>query len=173
MKSFVQALLVMIGVMILGGAAFVWSGLFNVAASDPHWGVTFWVLDQAKERSIAFHSRGTSVPDLEAKDLADVGLRHFHSSCRLCHGAPGYKRAEFATGLYPAPPILGSQEVQGELSDAELYWIVENGLKMTGMPAFGGSSSEKDLAGIISFLRRLPTLSPEGYAAMVQNAALQ
>jgi mono/diheme cytochrome c family protein len=173
MKPFVRAFLVLIGLVILGGATFVWSGLYSVAANVPHWGVTFWVLDQAKDRSIAFHSRRTAVPVLKGDDLAGEGFRHFHSSCRLCHGAPGYKRLEFATGLYPLPPDLGSQEVQGDLKDAELYWIVKNGLKLTGMPSFGEILSEKDLAGIIAFLRRLPTLTENAYAAMVKTEGME
>jgi len=127
MKPFIRALLVLIGLMILGGATFVWSGFYNVAGNVPHWGVTFWIIDQAKDRSIAFHSRKTSVPALKSGDLEDEGFRHFHSVCRLCHGAPGYKRSEFATGLYPLPPDLGSRDVQGDLRDAELYWVVKNG----------------------------------------------
>jgi len=169
MKPFIRALFVLIGLMILGGATFVWSGFYSVAANVPHWGVTFWIIDQAKDRSIAFHSRKVSLPVLKSGDLADQGIRHFHSSCRLCHGAPGYKRLEFATGLYPLPPDLGSGEVQDDLEDAELYWIVKNGLKLTGMPSFGETHSEKDLAGIIAFLRRLPTLTEDTYAAVVQK----
>ena len=170
MKPFIRTLVVLIGLMILGGAAFVWSGLYSVAADDPHWGVTFWVIEQVKDRSIAFHSRKTSVPALKSGDAKDEGFRHFHSSCRLCHGAPGYKRSEFATGLYPLPPDLGSREVQEELGNAELFWIVKNGIKLTGMPSFGRTHSEKELAGIIHFLRRLSAMPPDTYAAMIHLA---
>jgi mono/diheme cytochrome c family protein len=61
--------------------------------------------------------------------------------------------------------------VQRDLSDAELFWIVKNGLKMTGMPSFGKTHTEKQIWGIVAFLRRLPNLSPEEYAAMVKPEA--
>jgi len=172
MKSFIRTLGVVIVLMILGGAAFVWSGLYNVAANEPHWGVTFWVLDQAKERSISVHSAKISLPSLKGQKMVDVGLPYFQSSCRLCHGAPGYRRDDFALGLYPIPPILTSNEVKGEMSDAEIYWVVKNGLKMTGMPSFGVTCSKKDLFGIVAFLRVLPTLTPEAYRTMVSSAGL-
>lgn len=172
MKSFIRALVVVIVLAIVGGAAFIWSGLYNVAANEPHWGVTFWILNQARERSVSVHSAKVHLPSLKGQKMVDVGLRYFQSSCRLCHGAPGYRRDDFALGLYPIPPILTSHEVQAELNDAELYWIVKNGFKMTGMPSFGVTCSKKELFGIVAFMRVLPTLTPEAYRAMVNAAGL-
>jgi len=64
--------------------------------------------------------------------------------------------------------FLGCLDVQRDLSDAELFWIVKNGLKMTGMPSFGKTHTEEQIWGIVAFLRHLPTLSPEEHAAMVK-----
>jgi mono/diheme cytochrome c family protein len=58
-------------------------------------------------------------------------------------------------------------------SDAELYWIIENGIKMTGMPAFGPTHSKDELWGMVVFVKGLPNLKPEEYAAMVKTAGLQ
>jgi mono/diheme cytochrome c family protein len=90
--------------------------------------------------------------------------------CRLCHGAPGEFLLEFAQGLNPKAPILASQDVQAR-GDHELYWIVKNGIKMTGMPAFGPTHDEGELWSIISFLRQLGNLTPEKYEAMVKAAS--
>jgi hypothetical protein len=109
------------------------------------------------------------VPSLDNKDAVDTGFPHFHDMCRLCHGAPGYQRKEFAQGLYPNPPVLSSHEVQHENDDRALYWIVKNGLKMTGMPSFGKSHSEKQLWGIVAFVRRLPSLDRQTYKGMVES----
>ena len=156
MKSFFVGVLVVLGCLIVGGGALVVSGGYNVAADVPHWKVTLLLLEAVKDRSIAVHSKGITVPPLDEESLIQAGFPHFHGTCRLCHGGPGYPREEFAEGLYPEPPYLSSPDLQRELGDRELYWIVKNGLKMTGMPAFGKTHSEDQLWGIVAFLRRLP-----------------
>ena len=172
MKSIVWAFLVVIVLIFLLGAAVIWSGTYNVAADVPHWNVTLSILDEAREWSVETHSRDIVPPPLQGEQLIDRGFSHFHAMCRFCHGAPGTGPVEFALGLYPKPPLFPSREVQQELNDAELYWIVRHGLKMTGMPSFGVTQSEEDLWAIVAFLRRLPTLSPQEYQAMVQKAGL-
>jgi mono/diheme cytochrome c family protein len=169
MKSFFIAVLIIFGCVLVGGAAFVWSGIYNVGADVPHWKATFLLLEAVRERSIAVHSEGIKVPPLNNEGLVDTGFPHFHDTCRLCHGAPGYHRGEFAQGLYPNPPVLSSHEVQRENDDRALYWIVKNGLKMTGMPSFGKTHSEKQLWGIVAFLRRLPSLDAQSYRGMVET----
>jgi mono/diheme cytochrome c family protein len=111
-------------------------------------------------------------PPLQGNELVDRGFPHFQATCRLCHGAPGVRPLEFTEGLYPRPPLFPSKDVQQDLSDAQLYWIVKHGLKMTGMPSFGVTHSDEDIWAIVAFVRRLPTLSPQEYQAMVQKAGL-
>lgn len=171
MKAFFWGVVTVIVLIILGGAVFVFSGFYNVAADVPHFKVTFLMLGEARDRSIAYHSRNIVPPSLKGEKLVSIGFPHFHEMCRLCHGAPGFHRLELAEGLYPNPPSLASDDVQRDLSDAELFWIVKSGLKMTGMPSFGKTHTEKQIWGIVAFLRRLPNLSPEEYAAMVKPEA--
>lgn len=168
MKSFVLSVLVLAGVLIVGGAVFVFSGFYNIAADVPHWGITFSILDEARDRSIEFHSDGITPPPLDKK-LEKIGFPHFHDMCRLCHGAPGYEREEFAEGLYPSPPDLAGAEFRKDITDAKLYWVIKHGLKMTGMPSFGVTHDEKTLWGIVAFVQKLPQLTPEDYASMVRQ----
>jgi mono/diheme cytochrome c family protein len=172
MKRFSWSFLVILALIILAGAAVVWLGLYNVGADAPHWNITFWILDEAKDRSIEVHSRDIIPPPLQGNELVDRGLPLFHTACRLCHGGPGVSPLEFTVGLYPRPPLFPSKDVQQDLSDPQLYWIVKHGLKMTGMPSFGVTHSEEDLWAIVAFVRRLPTLSPQEYQVMVQKAGL-
>lgn len=149
-------------------ALFIVSGVYNVSASVPHWAVTALLLEGAREQSVWFHASKSALPDLSNPKLAEVGVRHFQPMCRLCHGAPGQERREFAKGLNPGPPDLASGEVQ-ENSDAELFWIVTNGIKMTGMPAFGATHGREEIAGIVALVRRLPKMSPEEYGALAAS----
>jgi hypothetical protein len=83
--------------------------------------------------------------------------------CRLCHGAPGFTENEFAKGLYPRPPNLASGSVQQETGDAQLFWIIKNGLKMTGMPAFGPTHTNEELWDIAGLVKIIPGIKPEEY----------
>jgi mono/diheme cytochrome c family protein len=169
-KSFIRSFLVIIALGVLAGATLIWSGLYNVAADDPHWKATLWLVNKARERSVEVHSRGSVAQPLQGERLVERGFPHFNEACRLCHGGPGLSALEFTQGLYPKPPFFPSKEVQQELSDSELYWIIKHWFKMTGMPSFGVTNSEEDLWAIVAFMRRLPTLSPGEYQAMAQRA---
>ena len=165
-------LFVILGSLIGAIVAFVWSGSYNVAATVPHWGITHWFLEEVRERSISAHSRKIVVPSLNDPKLIGAGFKNYHEMCRLCHGAPGYSRTEIAKGLYPLPPDLTKEELVKRQNDAELYLVIKNGIKMTGMPAFGPTHSEDELLGIVAFLKRLPNLKPEEYRSLVKAAGL-
>jgi len=161
-------LIAIICILVVGLVLFVWSGIYNISTTDPHWKITSWLLEKVRDRSISAHSRGIVAPSLKDEKLIGNGFGHYHAMCRLCHGAPGHPPDEFAEGLYPSPPNLTSREIQ-EFTDAELYWIVKNGIKMTGMPGFGVTHDEKGLWGIVAFLRRLAILESDGYNNMLEK----
>lgn len=171
-KKLCVVFLLIAGFIIGAVALFVGSGRYNVAAVEPHWGVTTWLMEEIRDRSIAFHSKAIQPPRLKGIEFVPKGFTEYHAMCRLCHGAPGESLLEFAQGLNPKAPTLASKDVQ-KRGDHELYWIVKNGIKMTGMPAFGPTHDEEDLWSIISFLRNLSNLLPEKYEAMVNAGSGQ
>jgi mono/diheme cytochrome c family protein len=129
---------------------------FNVAANAPP-----DLFD-----SLAIRVRNASI-QRQAKDageapahagLAAHGADHYREHCLPCHAAPGAKRADFAEGMNPMPPALDEGRVQ-QRSDAELSWIVKNGIRMSAMPAFGGDHSDAEIQDIVAFVRDLPHLS--------------
>jgi mono/diheme cytochrome c family protein len=151
-------------------AAFVWLGIYDVAASGSHWGITVWIIEKVRDRSIAVRSKAIPTPPLDDPKLVAEGFGHYHALCRLCHSAPCYSQVEIAKGLNPEPPDLVSDEEVKWRGDAQLYWVIKNGIKMTGMPAFGPTHSEYELWGIVAFIKRLPNLKAEEYNAMVKAA---
>jgi mono/diheme cytochrome c family protein len=171
MKKAVFLFILIFGVLSIGMAGFFWSGLYNVSATEPHWEVFRLLLEEIREQSVKAHSKGINPPSIEDAKLAEAGFPHFHEMCRLCHGAPGYPLPEFAQGLYPDPPALTSETVQKEWSNAQLFWIIKNGIKMTGMPAFGPTHDDKELWGVVAFLRRLPGMTDEEYNLWVQKTS--
>ncbi|MHC1725348.1 MAG: cytochrome c [Syntrophobacteraceae bacterium] len=159
--------------VLLAGAAggFIWSGAFNISALVPHWDTTTEMIALVRDRSILVHSRDVTMPTIREPGLLAKGVSEYHHQCRFCHGAPGVSAETFAQGLYPAAADLLSGLVQKEWNDNHLYWIVENGLKMTGMPAFGTTHEKEEIAAIVVFLRRLPGMSPEEYNELTGGPA--
>ena len=165
LRAVIAAILVAGVAVVLGGLALIYSGLYDVAATAPHWGVTRWALETARTRSIKAHAAGIEVPP-GLDDPAKIvnGVEHFAAHCAVCHGAPGVPRGDIARGLYPSPADLG--KAVPLYSPAELFWMLKHGIKMTGMPAWTDHSDE-DLWATVAFLRRLPGMSEQDYAKLV------
>lgn len=156
-----------LAVLLLGGAGYLYLGLFNVAATEHHSAPVYWVLEQARIRSIRTHAKGIEVPaGLDDPEKLLSGTDHFAAHCAVCHGAPGVPKGDIALGLYPAPPNLA--EAAGRYSPAELFWILKNGIKMTGMPSWSDHGDE-DLWSIVAFLEKLPGMSEPDYAKLVMT----
>ena len=168
-KSFLLGMLTLAIVIVAGSAAAIWLRVFDVAANVPHWEATSLILEAARDFSVTEHARGIKLPPLDDPALIKAGAAEFQKTCRVCHGAPGQKRENFAKGMYPHPPSLASGDVQTELTPAEIYWIVKNGLKMTGMPAFSASEDEKDILGSVAFVKKLKDMQPDEYNTLIGN----
>jgi mono/diheme cytochrome c family protein len=171
MRNFIISLFAVFGLLIIGGLAFIYSGLFDVAASDPDWPVMHWVLQTARTRSIQFHAAGIQAPaglDDPAKLL--VGTEHFAAHCAVCHGAPGVPKGDIAEGLNPQPPDLA--HAPSVYTPPELFWILKHGIKMTGMPSWSDHSDD-ELWAVVAFLQKLPSMTKEDYAKLVLASLAQ
>ncbi|MFZ2448235.1 MAG: cytochrome c [Syntrophobacteraceae bacterium] len=157
--------------VVIAAAGALWSGLYNMSALEPHWDITHEIIAIARDRSITVHSANVKVPPLDDPKLSTAGVSHYAEMCRVCHGAPGVPPEGLAHGLYPAPANLLSGHAQKRWKDNELFWIVENGLKMTGMPAFGPTHNRDEMLGIVAFLKRLPGMTPEQYRVLAGGTA--
>jgi hypothetical protein len=93
------------------------------------------------------------------ENLHDARL-HFADHCAICHANDGSGDTLLGKGLYPKPPDLRLRETQ-TLSDGELFWIIENGVRFTGMPGFGTPGAEDDSWKLVFFIRHLPQLTTE------------
>lgn len=154
---------------LAGALGAVWLGLPDVAATTPHWSVTEWVLATAMERSVRRRARAISMPgDLDDPARIRAGASAYDDMCAACHGAPGAAVDAAAEGLLPRPPEL--DEEAAEWSAAELFWITKHGVRMTGMPAFGPTHSDREIWDIVAFLRELPGTSASEYRSLVARA---
>jgi mono/diheme cytochrome c family protein len=153
---------------LLAGAllAFIYSGLYDVAASAPDAGVVGWALGTIQSRSVHRRAEEVTVPPLENPEMIRQGLVHYHQMCATSHGAPGVPISVIGQGLNPPPP-----ELAGEAEEpGELFWVTKHGIKMTGMPAFGVTHDDEELWAIVAFLQKMPEMSAEEYQAVVRSA---
>jgi mono/diheme cytochrome c family protein len=94
---------------------------------------------------------------VEATELAIAEARdHFADHCAICHGNRGDGKTQISAGLYPPAPDMRQQTTQS-LTDGELFYIVKNGIRFTGMPGWGGS--DEDNWKLVLFIRHLPKLT--------------
>jgi mono/diheme cytochrome c family protein len=150
------------------GATVVYSGLYNIAADVPHTQLVYWLLETARDRSVAVRVRDIDVPsNLSDPDRISRGAGQYADMCSGCHLAPGMKRTELSRGLYPRAPELRRKT---NLTTAEQFWIIKHGVKMTGMPAWGVSHDDDLLWDVVAFVRKLTELTPEQYETLVKNA---
>ncbi len=161
MKKFLIALEVLILLLIGGGLLFIYSGIYNIAASEPHFPVVKWVFDTTMENSVRAHAEAVKLSPFYESASMEEGFRSYSEMCEMCHSAPGGEPSEIGKGLNPDPPEL-SDETE-EWSPEEVYWILKHGIKMTGMPALGPTHSEKELWTITAFVKKLPNISPQEY----------
>src|SRR4026209_2763057 len=158
------ALVILVG--IAAGATF--AGLYNIAADVPHTQPVYWLLETARERSVAVRARDIVVPnDLDDANRISKGASEYSEMCSGCHLAPGMERTEISRGLYPRAPELRRGT---DLTPAEQFWIIKHGVKQTGMPAWGVTHDDELLWDVVAFVRKLSELRPEQYEALVKNA---
>jgi mono/diheme cytochrome c family protein len=167
----IRILIALIVLLAAAAAGFAYSGIFDVSAAvaEPPWRARLFeiVKDRSIDRRVAALP---AAPPLGDPQLIRTGLIHFSEMCVVCHGAPGVPKSEIGMGLNPDPPDLAHEGA--EQAPARLFWVLKNGIKMTGMPAFGMTHTDEQIWSMVAFLKQLPKLTPQQYAAMAQEAGV-
>lgn len=160
-RSIVGATVTLV-VLALVGVGTLYSGWYDVAATEEHSSATRWVLGTLQRRSVRARAGELEEPLPTDSSTLAHGFAHYEEMCVTCHGAPGVERGELGKGMAPTPPDLA--EEAGEWTDAELVWITEHGIKLAGMPGFGPTHSDAEIRATAAFVRRLPEMSADDYA---------
>jgi mono/diheme cytochrome c family protein len=139
----------------------------GVSARAEPWAIEAWTARRLRHLAIPNAERDRPNPVPRTDEVVAQGRAHFADHCAGCHGNDGSGDTSFGRGLYPPPPDMREAATQ-ELSDGELFWIVRNGVRFTGMPAFGVDPPEEDEETwhLVHFLRHLPRLTPEELVEM-------
>ena len=147
----------------LAGAVIVYSGVYDVAATEQHTAPVYWALETGMRHAVRRRARAIEAPPLTEPALLRRGFILHRAACVQCHGAPGVAPGDAAKGLLPVPNNLA--QTAREWSAPEIYWVTRYGLKMTGMPAWGMRFSEEDLWAVVAFVKHLPRLTTADYRA--------
>lgn len=155
-------------VLVLGAAAFVYLGIYNIAADEPHSPPVYAMLKRLRDRSIQVHARGITPPgDLASAQRVSTGAGLYDEMCSGCHLGPGVEKSEISQGLYPQAPELARTQ---NLTPSEQFWIIKHGVKLSAMPAWGRTHSDPLIWDMVAFIRKLPSMTPEQYKAEVASA---
>jgi len=149
----------------IAAAVFFFGGFYNISATEQDPGPVAWALIHVRQAAIDRHAKDTPPASLNDPATVQAGARAFaERGCVNCHGGPGAQWAKFSEGLNPSPPDL--KDVVPDRQPRELFWVVKNGIKMTGMPSFGTVGvPDQEIWLIVGFLKKLPSVSEADFKA--------
>jgi mono/diheme cytochrome c family protein len=157
----------------IGAAAFFFGGFFSVAANNSDPNIVNWALVHVRKASLARHAIDQPQGSLDDPAMVKEGARaYFQRGCVDCHGGPGVEPADFAAGLNPQPNL---KRVITALSPQEVFWVIKNGIKMTGMPSFGSAAppmSDQTIWTIVASLKQMSRVSDEDFKAWTSASAV-
>jgi cytochrome c oxidase subunit 1 len=151
MKSFLKATLIWAIVAIIGVVLVVGFGLYNVSARQGHLPGVSWVLHTAYRSAVWLRAPSEEeVPDLTSPALIALGRSHYEDACAFCHAMPEQSRTQTVLSMLPAPPHV--TEAVSHWEPRHMFWIVKNGVKMSGMPAWTSAKRDDDVWSVVAFL---------------------
>jgi mono/diheme cytochrome c family protein len=159
LELIVLALVVAVTLGILAGAYFVVAG---VSARPQPSGLEVLIARTVRNLAIGWHAGHPPNPVPNTEEAIAEGRAHFADHCASCHANDGGGDTEMGRGLYPRSPDMRLPATQN-LEDHELFYIIENGIRLTGMPAWGTGTKagEEESWRLVRFIRHLPRITPE------------
>ncbi|HWK31861.1 MAG TPA: c-type cytochrome [Terriglobales bacterium] len=163
MKAILKAFALLVALMaVLGVLSFIWIGSRGISAKAQPGTVETVVARTMRRLAIPRSARDLKNPVTKKPDVLAEGMAHYSDHCAACHANDGSGETEVGLGLYPKPPDMRLDATQS-MTDGELFYIIENGVRLTGMPAWStGTDDGKEATWhLVHFIRELPRLTPE------------
>jgi len=146
---------------VAGAAAFGWMTIRRgFSARDNPSAMEAYLAKAARKLSIPASERYAKNPFPPTAEVLSEARAHFADHCATCHGNDGSGKTEIGQNLYPKPPDMRQSETQN-LTDGQIYYIIHNGIRLTGMPAWGGPGEDDDSWKLVLFIRHLPQMTPQ------------
>jgi mono/diheme cytochrome c family protein len=168
MNALGRAFLLLVILVLLGGGLALYSITSRGLSTRTAPSLIETVLARAaRQLAIPRALRNARNPVPPSPEMLEEALAHFADHCASCHGNDGSGDTEMGRSFYPPAPDMRLAATQ-DLSDGTLFAIIENGIRLTGMPAWGTGTPEGEHQSwaLVHFIRRLPSLTPEDIARM-------
>jgi mono/diheme cytochrome c family protein len=167
-RAFLLGVASTVAVAAVAAFAFVNAGAYPMGADVPHTPLTLKMINRLRDASTERAAASVQVPgNLSDPALIAQGAHEYAEECTGCHLAPGRASSELRAGLYPQPPNLAEDGID---NDAEAFWIIKHGIKMSAMPAWGRTHDDRSIWSLVAFAKTLPKLSPAQYQALIGAA---
>lgn len=119
-----------------------------------------WTARKARTMAVPDEVKRRTNPISNSPEVLAEARAHWADHCAACHGNDGRGQSEMGKHLYPPAPDMRKQDTQ-QMTDGELFYIIQNGIRLSGMPAWGSEhSGEEDSWKLVHFIRHLPNISP-------------
>ena len=154
----VFAIAALVGLASIGVA--IWLFQAGISTRTPPGAIETNVARTARRAMIPSAARTRQNPFPSTTETVREGMEHWADHCATCHANDGSGATEIGAALYPRAPDMRQPGTQ-DLSDGELFYIIENGVKLTGMPAWGNGTPEGEQSSwhLVHFIRHLPSIS--------------
>ena len=151
-------------ITVIALVSFVQFGMYDISALKQHTEPVYRLLGYAMQQSVRQRSSPENVPELSDTQMILAGFKHYYQHCEQCHGGPGIAPEDFALGMTPVPSNLLAT-ARGKPPEY-IFWIIQNGIKMTGMPAWKYQLSPTQQWETVAFVKSLSSLKPDDYRQM-------
>jgi mono/diheme cytochrome c family protein len=162
-KGLFKGFLLLVGLIAtLMVVAFIWIGSRGISAKAEPGRLETLVARTMRRLAIPRTARELQNPIANSPEIVAEGLAHYADHCAVCHANDGSGKTDIGIGLYPKPPDMRLAATQS-LTDGELFYIIENGVRLTGMPAWSNATEEgkRSTWHLVHFMRELPKLTDD------------
>jgi mono/diheme cytochrome c family protein len=163
MTKGVWAVLVIAMLVVVGNVAMLWLLLqSNFSAREEPMELEVMIARQLRHLAMPKEQKQMANPVPASEEVLVEARVHFADHCATCHGNDGKGATQIGQNFYPRTPDLTQAETQS-FSDGELFYMIQNGIRFTGMPAWGKDRPEADLDSwkLVHFIRHLPSITSE------------
>ena len=166
MRWFFAGILFAVVVALIAGLALIRSGRGFSAREKPT-AVETWVAQKSRAFAMPAEAKSRTNPVGNSPEVLAEGRAHWADHCFSCHSNNGSGDTALGKSMYPPAPDMRLSATQ-QLTDGELFYIIQNGIRLTGMPAWGNGTpkDEEDSWKLVHFIRHLPQITLEEKKAM-------
>ena len=159
LAAFLSGCIIAVVLLLAAATVYLRQAAHGFSAREQPTRVEAMLADEARNAAMPAPMRDRANPVAPSAEALHEGMAHFADHCSVCHANNGSGETMLGSGMYPKPPDMRLSATQRK-TDGELFSVIENGIRMSGMPAFGGNgSAEAESWNLVLFLRHLPQLT--------------